>query len=229
MPMPDGVSPIVRPLINREACARLRQWILDGILRPGEVLRDQVLAEQLGVSRTPIREALLCLEAEGLVETSRNRWTRVTEISIRTAEEIYPILGALEEAALRMQASQLGAALVSGLQRANRKLARAISRKACAAAVEADSEFHGLIVAGTGNSELISTMRGLARKLQRVELAYFSRPLAARASVSEHERVISAVELGDLDGAIVASAANWRNSLHRVRNEATEHTPSRRA
>jgi DNA-binding GntR family transcriptional regulator len=223
MPIPNRVLPIPHRSINREVCARLRAWIIEGALRPGEVIRDQSLAEQLGVSRTPVREALLCLEAEGLVETARNRWTRVTPISIQMAQEIYPMIQTLEELALRAQAKLLGPELASDLGRANRKLAEAISREARSAAVDADAEFHRLIVAGTGNIELIATTGALAQKLRRIELAYFARPSAALASVGEHDQVIAAIKSRELKKAIVASTGNWRNSLSRLEHMATAH------
>jgi DNA-binding GntR family transcriptional regulator len=222
MPIPNRVSPIPHRSINREVCARLREWIIEGALQPGEVIRDQSLAEQLGVSRTPVREALLCLEAEGLVETARNRWTKVTPISVETAQEIYPMIQTLEELALRVQAKSLGPELASGLGRANRKLAEAICREAGSAAVDADAEFHRLIVAGTGNSELIAVTGALAQKLRRIELAYFARSSAALASVGEHDEVIAAVENRNLKKAVIALSGNWRNSLSRLEHMATE-------
>ncbi len=216
MPLPRVVTPIKRQTMNQDVCARLRRWILDGDLLPGEVIRDLALAQQLGVSRTPVREALLCLEAEGLVETSRNRWTRVTPISIEAAEEIYPIVEALEGLALRTQAP-LGPELASILRGANRKLAKAISGKNALAAVDTDADFHRSIVAGSNNSELIATAESLAKKLRRIELAYFSRFPMARASVAEHDQVVAAVERNDVCAAVAALSANWRNSLQRLK------------
>jgi DNA-binding GntR family transcriptional regulator len=211
--------------MTREVCARLRQWIIEGVLRPGEVIRDQALAAQLGVSRTPVREALLCLEAEGFVESARNRWTRVTRISIQTAQEIYPLVETLEVMALRLQASSFDPQLTSALRKANRKLIAAIDKRSWAAAMDADAEFHRLLVARAGNAELIATLEALTRKLRRVELAYFSRASAASTSASEHKRIIGAIEKKDAKAACVALRTNWRNSLQRLKDMAQHGAP----
>jgi DNA-binding GntR family transcriptional regulator len=196
---------------------RLRAWIVERVLQPGEPIRDHELAERLGVSRTPVREALLRLEAEGLVETSRNRWTRVSPVSIRTAEEIYPIIEALELVALRLPNNVLGSQAVVTMGSANRALVRAIGKRDSRAAAAADFDFHQAIIAGCGNAELVGTLEGLKRKHQRLESVYFSWAPAASASVKEHARIVAAVESGRVEAAGRALSANWRNSLRRFR------------
>ena len=100
MPLPQSESKLSRTLAREEVYGRLRAWIIDGRLRPGELLRDQDIAATVGVSRTPVREALRRLEDEGLVETALNRWTRVAPIDVGKAAEIYAIVEALELFAL---------------------------------------------------------------------------------------------------------------------------------
>src|SRR5689334_15799597 len=91
---------IQRTFVREEAYRTLRNWILDGTLAPGVQIRDREIAEQLGVSRTPIREALLRLEDEGLVQTKPNRATRVTTIDFHNAFHLYSIVWTLEQLAL---------------------------------------------------------------------------------------------------------------------------------
>jgi DNA-binding GntR family transcriptional regulator len=80
---------IQRTFVRQEAYVKLRNWILDGTLAPGEQLRDKELAKQLGVSRTPVREALLRLEDEGLVKTKPNSSTLVSSIDFHDAFHLY--------------------------------------------------------------------------------------------------------------------------------------------
>src|SRR5207248_3505224 len=80
MPIPQTEIRLTRSLARDEAYEKIRDWIIDGTLRPGELLRDQEIAQSLGVSRTPMREALRRLEDEGFVETALNRWTRVAPL-----------------------------------------------------------------------------------------------------------------------------------------------------
>src|SRR5256886_15445952 len=100
MPLPSTETRINRSLARDEAYERIRDWIIDGTLRPDEILRDQQIAQSLGISRTPVREALRRLEDEGFVETALNRWTRVAALDLRKAMEIYNVIEALEVFAL---------------------------------------------------------------------------------------------------------------------------------
>ena len=96
MPIPYDAKQLNRSLMRDEVYSTLLQWIMEGELRPGEKLLDTELAENLGVSRTPVREALRRLEDKALVEAAANRWTRVTKITVDAAELIYPIIWSLE-------------------------------------------------------------------------------------------------------------------------------------
>src|SRR5919198_355630 len=95
MPVPEERAETARTLLRDQAYVRLRDAILDGTLEPGEQLRDAELAEWLGLSRTPIREALARLEGYGLVETSPNRYTRVAPLSGRDARDAFSVVAAL--------------------------------------------------------------------------------------------------------------------------------------
>jgi DNA-binding GntR family transcriptional regulator len=81
MPVPPAANKLEKSLMRDDVYSRLRDWIITGTLEPGEKLRDADLAEQLGVSRTPVREALRRLEDEGLIETKQNAWTRVAPVT----------------------------------------------------------------------------------------------------------------------------------------------------
>ena len=80
MPLPSNNRPILRPSIREEVYDTLLSWIMDGVLKPGEKILDKDLASHLGVSRTPVREALRRLEDKHLVESAANRWTRISPI-----------------------------------------------------------------------------------------------------------------------------------------------------
>src|SRR5579885_2278401 len=92
---------IERTFVREEAYLKLRDWIVEGALEPGAQLRDKALAEKMGVSRTPIREALLRLEDEGLVITKPNRSTQVSPIDFHNALHLYSLVWSLEQLALR--------------------------------------------------------------------------------------------------------------------------------
>jgi len=99
MPVPQQKAAASRTLLRDQAYVRLRDAILDGTLEPGEQLKDAEIAEWLGLSRTPIREALARLEEYGLVETAPNRYTRVTPLSAGDARDAFSVVAALHSLA----------------------------------------------------------------------------------------------------------------------------------
>jgi DNA-binding GntR family transcriptional regulator len=221
MPIPQSQAPLSRTLARDEAYEKLRDWIVQGTLKPAEVLRDQEIAKSLGVSRTPVREALRRLEDEGFVETALNRWTRVAPLDLRKAIEIYGIIEALE--VLALQSAQLTAQHFADMTLANEGMRKAIHRKDAAAALRADEIFHGVWIAHSGNSELWLLINQLKAKMRRVELAYWDRAVQADQSFREHLAIIKALEEGARRAAIAALKQNWEGSKERLRTIAAEH------
>lgn len=125
MPLPQGASIVSRICLRDEAYARLRDWIIDGTLVPEEPLRDEALAEALGMSRTPVREALQRLEDEGLVVTVATRRTYVSPVTLTQAREVYPIVASLESLAVRLALPHIDTATLDRMTGANQRLARA--------------------------------------------------------------------------------------------------------
>jgi DNA-binding GntR family transcriptional regulator len=177
MPLPQSQNKLSRTLARDEAYEKLRGWIVQGTLRPEEVLRDQEIAHSLGVSRTPVREALRRLEDEGLVETALNRWTRVAPLDVRKSIEIYSIIEALE--VLALESAQLTPQHLSDMSLANEAMRKAIQRKDATAALRADEIFHGVWIGHSGNGELWLLLGHLKAKVRRVELAYWDRAVQA--------------------------------------------------
>jgi DNA-binding GntR family transcriptional regulator len=217
MPLPQSESKLSRTLARDEVYSRLRAWIIDGRLQPGELLRDQDIAATVGVSRTPVREALRRLEDEGLVETALNRWTRVAPIDIGKATEIYAIVEALELFALETAIRRLTAQDVTRMREANQAMRRAAELQDPAAAVSADESFHEVWIERANNGELSALLGKFRTKLRRVELAYFDAAARALSSFREHAAIIKAVSGRALPAARQAVRRNWRGSAQRLR------------
>lgn len=216
MPVPQ-TAVLNRTFIRDDVYASLRDWIVSGELEPGEQLRDKELATQLGVSRTPIREALRKLEDEGLVETAANRWTRVALITLREAESIYPIIQKLEELALTLAFPRLSAQHIQAMETTNNDLKTALKQNNPHAAMVADTVFHQTLTDIANNLELSALLSQLKTKYQRIELAYFSEAELLLASFEEHQMLISALKTTDLEAAQQALARNWQGSIERLR------------
>lgn len=194
----------------------MQGWIVKGLLPPGTRLRDKEIAETLGVSRTPVREAIRRLQDEGLVVAEASRWTKVSVVDTGEASRLYPIIWALECVAIPMTGTWPTDAIAS-LRETNSRLGEAIAANDAAAASHADTEFHRRIVEAAGNPEILAIIDQLKVRMGRVEIAYFDGTATAERSVIEHEHVIAALESGALADAAAAMERNWRASLNRLR------------
>src|SRR4051794_25878274 len=125
MPVPAS-EPFERDLLRDRAYVVIRDAIVDGTLAPGERLRDQELTQWLGLSRTPVREALARLEADGLVETAPQRFTRVALLDRREAADAFPVVAALHALAGEVGAPPLTPAHLEGMRRGHQPLADAL-------------------------------------------------------------------------------------------------------
>ncbi|HEX5571243.1 MAG TPA: GntR family transcriptional regulator, partial [Ktedonobacterales bacterium] len=142
----------------------LRDALVAGELAPGERLRDQELAARLGVSRTPVREALQRLEDEGLVETAPRALTRVAPLDAVAARESFPVVAALHALGARHGVARLSAADIAEMRAANEELAGAIAALDPATvrrAIAADDRFHGVLLRAAGNGEITRALERL--------------------------------------------------------------------
>lgn len=206
---------IQRTFVRQEAYTQLRQWILDGTLAPGVQLRDKELAEQLGVSRTPIREALLRLENEGFVITRPNRSTQVSAIDFQSALPLYSIVWTLERLALSQAFDSIGDEHIQRMIEINERFRQKMKMKDRFAACEADSEFHAVYIALSRNRELEKIISEIKTKIQRLDLYYFDKIKDALVSYDEHKKIIEALRQRNLPLALEAVEQNWQNSFNR--------------
>lgn len=208
MPVPDHEDPSARTLLRDTAYARLRDAILEGTLAPGEQLRDADLASWLGLSRTPIREALARLEQQGLVESAPNRWTRVAPIDRRDARDAFQVVAALHALAAELALPQVGDRELRAMKAANRELTAAFRAGDVDAAIAADDAFHAVFVRAAGNPELARTLDRLTPRIRRLERVRFG-SLSGRVSVSQHAEILDRAGRGAWPDTVDAVRANW--------------------
>ena len=209
-------TPLEKTLMRDDVYQSLRDWIVQGTLEPSEKLRDIDLANQLGVSRTPVREALRRLEDEGLVETKQNAWTRVSKVDVSLASRIYPILRLLEPLALELAVPQFSSKDFKKMRVLNAAIKKALDAGDGKTAALHDTDFHEVFIARCGNPELIQVIRNLKTNHIRLEIAYWRGGKNALESVNEHERLIAALEKQDLKAAKLALEQNFVRALTRI-------------
>lgn len=216
MPIPKRIKPISRFSMSEEVYSTLLMWIMEGELRPGEKLLDKELAEKMGVSRTPVREALRRLEDKGLVESSANRWTRVTDISIEEPAKIYPIIWTLEELAIVAAMPNMTEADIGRMEAANQELETALACNDPVSASRIDAQFHDVFIERTDNPFLVTILQDLKIRYRRVEVTYFEGSSLAADSAEEHRQILAALRAGDVPRARATILNNWQNSLSRL-------------
>lgn len=209
MPIPTDVATPSRQLLRDDVFERLRDAIVDGTLAPGEQLRDHDVAAWLGVSRTPVREALLRLQHAGLVATSPGRSTTVTTLDARATRDAHAVVAAMHGTAVREAAALLVTGDFDRMRQANQRFSGALEAGDVEAALAADDELHGIPVAAAGNHAVAAVLDQFTPLLRRVERLRFS-ALSGRASVALHERLIERLEARDPDGAAAVSFETWQ-------------------
>jgi DNA-binding GntR family transcriptional regulator len=217
MPVPKKVIPINRPSRMQEVYTTLLDWITEGKLHPGEKLLDKDVAQKLGVSRTPVREAFRRLEDKGLLETSAGCWTRVSPISLTEADQIYPVISKLEELVVSLSLNNLSAADFTRLENTNAALAAAIKSNHPVKASQADYRFHQILIEKSNNPYVIGILKDLKIQFRRLEVHYFGGAISASDSVNEHKRLLEALREGNSERAQQMIGLNWKSSMKRIR------------
>jgi len=208
MPVPQGRQTVDRHLLRDTAYEKLCDAIVDGTFTPGEPLHDDALCGWLGLSRTPVREALSRLRDEGLIEMEPQRFTRVAPMSVSDVHEIIPLLAAIHGLATELAVPRMRPAQIRELRAHNDRFVSALRARDGTRTYEADDRFHGVFVDASGNAELPRVLGRLMPRLHRLECLCHG-GLPGRRSVAQHEVIITRAELGDAPGAALAARANW--------------------
>jgi DNA-binding GntR family transcriptional regulator len=210
MPIPENAPAIDRRLLRDDVYGRLRDAIVDGSLAPDEQLRDGELAAWLGVSRTPVREAMLRLAEAGLVVAQPGRSTTVSSLDLRDVRDARDVVAAMHELAVREAVGSLTPADLEAMHEANRQFREAIEQGDVEAALRADDELHGIPVAVASNRALAAVLDQFTPVVRRAERLRFS-SLGGRASLARHDELIRLCAAGDADQAAAVAFDTWHS------------------
>jgi DNA-binding GntR family transcriptional regulator len=208
MPVPDKTAALDRDLLRDRAYETLRDAIVDGTLAPGERLRDAELTRWLGLSRTPVREALARLELDGLVETAPQRFTRVTPLDRRAARDAFPLVAALHALAAELAVPKLTASDFAEMLDANERFGGSLRNNRVELALAADDDFHGVFVKASANAELPRALDRLMPGVRRLERLRFG-SLAGRGSVRDHAEIVRLATAGEAAETAARVRENW--------------------
>ncbi|MCI6159359.1 MAG: GntR family transcriptional regulator [Selenomonadaceae bacterium] len=198
--------------LREVVCESIRDAIRKGILKPGERIMEIQLAEELGVSRTPVREAIRKLELEGYVVMMPRRGTYVANMSIRDISEIFEIRTALESLSNGLAAERITPEELEHLQRLLVMISSYIETKDMDKIVETDIEFHDLLYHAARNSRLVGIISNLRDQLTRFRTLSMSYPGRLEATLDEHRTIVEAIAQGDGRAAKKAAEKHMENS-----------------
>jgi len=193
---------VTENLPARELVARkLRQAILSGRFQPGQRLLERELVARMGVSRTPIREALRKLEREGLVSTVPYKGPTVTKFTPQGAREVYEVRAALEGRAAALLARRSDLSAVARMRGHIEDAERALLRGQPAGVLAANNAFHDELASGAGNQLLRSLIANLQDRIVLLRVESLSYPGRRQRSITEHKAIVRMIARGDADGA----------------------------
>ena len=214
-----ALRPVPRTLLRDTAYAAIRDAIVRGELPPGEPVRDADLAERLGLSRAPVRDALARLADEGLVETKPQSYTRVTRLEPRAVRETAVVVRAMHELAARAAVPLLTPEDIAAMRAANARFENATRSGAVGEALQADNELHDVLVRACGNRAVAATIARYTPLIRRLEWRQFAEA-SALESTELHERLIDACAGSDADEAARVTARIW-HALEELADEAS--------
>ena len=194
----------------------LRQAILRGELKPGERLMEIQLANKLGVSRTPIREAIRKLELEGLVLMIPRKGAEVAEITEKSLRDVLEVRRALEELAVELVCEKITEEQIQDLKDAAEEFKESLESGDITRIAEADVKFHDVIYMATDNQKLIQLLNNLREQMYRYRVEYLKRSDFHQQLIDEHEEIIETIECGQKDRAVQVVCQHVDNQVEAV-------------
>jgi DNA-binding GntR family transcriptional regulator len=207
------------PNLHDTVVSRLRDLIIEGGLAPGARLHERQLCDNLGVSRTPLREALKVLASEGIVELLPNRGARVARLDESDIENMFEVMGALEALAGTLACRRIGEAELAEIGALHYEMMAQYIRRDLPAYFRLNQAIHAAIVAAAGNPILAATYHNLAARMRRARYLANLSDERWQHAVAEHAAILDA--LRDRDGPRLAQllAEHLRNKSAVLRGE----------
>ncbi|MCD6436625.1 MAG: GntR family transcriptional regulator [Clostridiales bacterium] len=179
----------------------LRDEIMTGKLKPNQRLMENTIAEKLGVSRTPVREAIRKLEKENFITMVPRKGAYVTKIKSKEILDVLEIRRVLEGFAAALASNRMSDSEKRGLRKSNEKFGRFMENLDVQGMIRKDREFHDLIFKATKNERLVELVRELHEQFHRFRLIYFSEASSYTNIQKWHTLILEAIEDGNADDA----------------------------
>jgi len=200
---------VIKSPIREQVYRRILHAIIHGIIPPNTRMKDTEIAEELRISRTPVREALVQLENDGFIESHPGRGFWVRNLEAKEVEETYPILSSLESLAMQLT-GQFQSVHLESLAPINQNLNKSAGDIRSRIAI--DAKWHTLLVSQCENRKLLQLIDQHRDVVSRYELAYMKESDGPLDSVRDHRMIVELLEHGDLTGARKQLIVHWDRS-----------------
>ena len=214
----DARGPIARPTLHDAIVARVRDMIIEGELAPGTRLHEGNLGKILGVSRTPLREALKFLASEGLVELSPGKGAVVRKFSEKDVHDSLIVLGSLEGLAGRLACANATDAEIHEVRQLHDRMMDMYGKRDRLPYFKLNQSIHSAILRLSKNEALVSVHGVLQARLKRIRYIGNEGPEKWAGAVADHEEIISALEARDAERLSKVLTAHMEQTWERVRH-----------
>lgn len=202
--------------LREEVFYTIREAILKGNLKPGTRLKEIALANEMGVSRTPVRDAIRKLEQEGLVVIEPNRGACVSEIARQELNDVLELRRGLEELAIRKACERITEEELKNLELAAEEFSSLVSDRDLKELAEADVHFHDVIYRASHNRRLVQLLNNLREQMYRFRMEYLKDEKSGNILDAEHHAILEAVRSRDAELAATAICRHIDNQYDQI-------------
>jgi DNA-binding GntR family transcriptional regulator len=211
------IEPIVRRTLHVEVLTRVRDMIIEGKLSPGQRINEGLVGRQLGVSRTPLREAIKTLVSEGLVDILPARGAVVAAFSAKDLSDALEMLKALEQFAGRTACERASDETLRAIEAIHREMMSLYKERTRLEYFKLNQEIHSAIASASGNGVLTRTHGALQARIKRFRFVGNTDPEKWAAAVIEHEQIIAALMARNANALAEVLGRHLDNAFERVR------------
>jgi DNA-binding GntR family transcriptional regulator len=211
-------APIVRPALQEEVVARIKQLIEDGFLMPGSRIPERQLCAQLGISRTPLREAFRILAADGIIEIQPRRGATVKRLQPDDIDHMFEVLEALEGIAGELACDRISNEELLAVVELHKKMMSAYSQRRQRRFFEINQEIHERIVKAAANPVLSRVYEGLSGQVRRIRYLGKTSDEQWDIAAREHEAIIDALKARNKKAMATVMRAHLRSKRQRVKS-----------
>ena len=213
----EGQAPIPRRSLHDEVVTRVRDMIIEGTLAPGTRIHEGQLCLALGISRTPLREALKFLASEGLIDLKASRGAVVKSFSAKDVRDMLDLLGVLEAFAGRLACRDASNAEIAGVRSLHDRMMDRYRARDRLEYFKLNQQIHSAILRISGNAALAAAHASIQSRLKRIRYIGNSEPSKWHDAMSEHEAMIRHLEARDAEALAKVLTGHMEMTWERVK------------